>query len=74
MPPDIVYYGSLMWGEKQGIFGEKTLQEGWNQNPIQAIINAGEKKYFHYAREWGWGKAGYPLEAHYLKGKKEIKI
>lgn len=44
--PDIVSEGSLVWGEKQGIFGEKMLQERWNQNPIQAIRNRGEKNIF----------------------------
>lgn len=35
-----------MWAEKQGIFGEKIVQESWNQNPIQAIISTGEKNVF----------------------------
>lgn len=35
-----------MWGEKQDLFGEKMLQEGWNQNPIHAIIDTGEKNIF----------------------------
>lgn len=75
IPPAIVYYGSLMWGEKQGIFGEKMLQEGWNQSPIQAIINTGEKNIFiMHGNGGGANKAGYPLQAHSLKGKKEIKI
>lgn len=28
------------------------------------------KKCFHYAGEWGWDKAGWPLLANNLKGKK----
>lgn len=45
-PSDLVYEGSLVWEEKQGIFGEKMVQEGWHQNPIQAITSTGEKNIF----------------------------
>lgn len=57
-PPDLVYEGSLVWEEKQGIFGEKMVQEGWHQNPNPGNYKYWRKKYFHYAWEWGWGEAG----------------
>lgn len=50
-----------LWG-KDGTRGLKPESHPSNYKYIR-------KKYFHYAREWGWGEAGWPLWAYNLKGK-----
>lgn len=62
-----------MWGEKQGIFGEKTLQKGWNQNPIQAIINTGEKNIFIMHGNGGGARLASLYRHIILRERKKLK-